>query len=70
VGAEYEGGEDCEASAVGGFGGPPDLVQVLPPVLLAGTETEEQVRGRVQRDDHEAFVGENVVKLLRAEGHS
>jgi len=26
VGAEYEGGEDCEAGALGGIGGLPDLV--------------------------------------------
>jgi len=35
-------------------------------VLLVGTEAEKKVRGRVQRDCDEAFVGENVVEFLRA----
>lgn len=50
AGAEHEGGEDREASALSGLGGVPDLVQVLPPVLAAGSEGQEQVRSRVQRD--------------------
>jgi hypothetical protein len=47
AGAEHEGGEDRETRALGGVGGVPDLVQVLPPLFVVRAEGQQQVRGRL-----------------------
>lgn len=67
MGAENEGRQDREAGVLGGFGGVPALVEVLPPLLIARAEGQEQVRGREQRNDREPFDGEDVIELFRAE---
>jgi hypothetical protein len=42
VDAEHEGGQDGQADAFGGLGGVPDLVEVLPPVLVLRAELRQQ----------------------------
>ncbi len=67
AGAEQKSGEDREASALSGFGGVPDLVQVLPPVHVFWPELREQVSGCEQWNRAYALGREHLVKSLRAE---
>jgi hypothetical protein len=65
--SEHECREDQEAGGLGGFGGAPDPVEVIPPVLVAGAEGQEEIRGREQQDGRESLDGERVVEFFRAE---